>query len=182
MRSVTLLTCAMIVVLSGVLGHSGGQTGSPQKKEDDYKSPKLAGEPVAKPKRDKGKEEESVPPPPEPKKAKEKEKKEEPATVVDEKSVMPLTFVRNKIENLKVGDYAFIPATTVKVDFSRKCWLDPSTVYTSQLADKFVQVRREEDGYHLTIPDKLEHQWVAADLPQQKVIWLEVKTINVSTK
>lgn len=89
---------------------------------------------------------------------------------------LPLAFIKNRIETLPVGTKAYITVADVRVDSSRKCFLDPDGIYGSNGEGRAVEVVRDENGFSLIFDKEMTHQWVAQELPAD-VKWMMVKGI-----
>jgi hypothetical protein len=96
--------------------------------------------------------------------------------VEETSGILPLSFVKNRVETMPVGTKAYISADTVKCDSKRKAWVDPDQVYGTQNEGRIIMITRDASGYHL-IFDKIDNQWVCQELPTG-VKWLPVKTIT----
>jgi hypothetical protein len=100
-----------------------------------------------------------------------------PPTATDEEAgVMPLAFVKNRLDNMKPGQTGFVAIEAVKVDGKRRVYLDPNQLFGSQIPARPISVRRDGTGFHVTL-EAIEHQWTASELPTS-VNWLPVKTVT----
>lgn len=99
-----------------------------------------------------------------------------PPAASEDGGTIPLTFVKNRIDNMKPGQSGFVALESVRVDSKLRCYLDPTHIFGSQLPARPIAVRRDEKGYHITL-EAIEHQWVAQELPSS-VHWLPVKTVT----
>jgi hypothetical protein len=98
------------------------------------------------------------------------------ATTENEEGLLPLPYIRNRLENLKVGQTGFVALEALRVDPKRRCYLDPNYLFGTQTATRPISVRRDANGYHVTL-EGIEHQWVAQEIPQSSNL-LPVKTVT----
>lgn len=97
----------------------------------------------------------------------------------DERGLLPLAFVKNRLDNLKPGESCFVSVESMKVDARRRCFLDPATLYgQSQATSRPILVRRDSSGYHVVL-DGVEHQWMANEVSMTTTMnWIPVRTVN----
>ena len=114
-------------------------------------------------------------------------KKEEPLPVAKQDTgplvsseevagILPLSFVKNKLDVMPTGTKAYIAVDGIKCDSKRRVFLDPDQVYGTQNEGRVVLISKDTTGYHLSL-DKVEHQWTCQELPTN-VKWISVKTIS----
>jgi len=99
-----------------------------------------------------------------------------PTTTDEEGGVMPLAYVKNRLDNMKVGQQGFVAIESVKVDAKRRVYLDPNQLFGTQIPARPIAVKRDGGGFHITL-EAIEHQWLAQELPSS-VNWLPVKTVT----
>ncbi len=91
--------------------------------------------------------------------------------------ILPLVFVKNKIGTMPTGTKGYIAPDAIKCDSNRRCWVNPDMVYGSSNEGRVVGITKDGEDYSLIIDkEKVEHQWVAQELPAT-VKWLPVKKI-----
>lgn len=91
-------------------------------------------------------------------------------------SVLPLTYVKNKVDGMTAGTKAYVAAECVKCDSKRRAWLNPNDVYGTRNEGRVVMITKDEVGYHITL-ERVDHQWVCQELPSG-VKWIPVKSIT----
>ena len=94
----------------------------------------------------------------------------------EEASVLPMVYVKNRLDIMPNGTKAYISVECVKCDSKRRVFLDPDQLYGTQNEDRIILVSKDITGYHLSF-EKLNHQWTCQELPTTTK-WLPVKTIT----
>lgn len=98
-------------------------------------------------------------------------------TEISEQGIVPVNMIRNRVENIQPGRVSYVSLDTIRVDANRRCWLHPHALTGTKKPDRPIEVRRDADGFHVTI-ENVDHQWEAADFDTSSG-WLPVKTITV---
>lgn len=99
-----------------------------------------------------------------------------PVAADDESAVLPLSFVKNKIDIMPMGTKAYVNVDSIKCDNKRRMYLDPNSLYGIASDDRIIQVSRDNTGYHIIL-EKIDHQWVCQELPPTLKL-LSVKTVT----
>lgn len=102
--------------------------------------------------------------------------KDDPPVVSEEGAVLPLGFVKNKLDVMPSGTKTYVSVEAVKCDSKRRVYLDPDQVYGTQNEGRVVLVSKDSVGYHIVL-EKVDHQWTCQELPPG-VKWIPVKTIT----
>ena len=102
------------------------------------------------------------------------EPKKEQAT-----GIMPNLFVKNRLESMIQSSAGYITVQGVRVDGSRRCWLDPNATYSKKNEKNIVLVTRDNEGFHIVL-EEINHQWEAGDFDTAG--WLPVKTVKQAGK
>ena len=79
---------------------------------------------------------------------------------------------RSKISDMQPGDIWWIIFTSMEVDHDNGCFLDPSAERQMPGGLNRIIVRRDTDGYHVTIPDTYRFA------PYQTRGWIPVTSIE----
>lgn len=94
-----------------------------------------------------------------------------------DEDLLPLTFIKNRIETMPVGTKAYVAVESIRCDSARKCWLDPDALYGTLAEGRVVLVEKTTD-FTITIDkNSPTQQWVAQELPED-VKWVPVKSIK----
>jgi hypothetical protein len=98
-----------------------------------------------------------------------------PVAADEDSAVLPLNFVKNKLDSMPMGTKAYINVDAIKCDNKRRMYLDPESLYGIASEDRIIQISKDANGYHIVL-EKIEHQWVCQELPPG-VKLLSVKTV-----
>jgi hypothetical protein len=101
-------------------------------------------------------------------------KPQEPA----QSSTIPINFVRNRVENIKVSSFSYVSVEAIRVDSKRRCWLNPYALTGIKANDRPIQVKRDAVGFHVIL-EEVDHQWEAVDIDTKGATWLPVNTVAV---
>lgn len=146
----------------------------PPKKEEKEEPPERPGNPddvpVVGPKKDKKVDDVPTPKP---------KDVESPPAPIDGQAVLPVTLVKNTVQSVQVGQTVYVPVGSVRVDNKRRMWVVPSTVTGKKTKDRPVQLRRDADGYHVSIEVTLDVQWEAEDCDGFVSKWVPVRSFQV---
>lgn len=110
----------------------------------------------------------------------EKDEKEETTDDV-QNSLIPNEFIKNRVTQLAPGKSVFIGVGIVKVDVKRRCWLNPNGITGAKNEERLVEIRKDDNGFHLVLDSNLQHQWTAEDTLPAQVSWISIKSIRVKT-
>jgi hypothetical protein len=93
-------------------------------------------------------------------------------------AVLPINFVKNRVENMKTNAEGYVTAESMKVDGSRKCWIHPYALVGTKSTERVVHVRKTATGYHVTLDASGTHEWEAADFDPGPTKWLGVQSVS----
>lgn len=91
-------------------------------------------------------------------------------------TLLPGKFVKNRLETLQNAGYVSVHA--MKVDSSRRCWLDPNYPYNKKTDKTPILITKDEAGFHVVLED-ISHQWEAGEFDTAG--WLLVKSVKVAS-
>lgn len=106
-----------------------------------------------------------------------KETPQETPIVVDH-ALLPPTLIKNIVANVKVGQNVYVGVQALKVDYSRKTWLQPAHITGAKSAHRVISLKREDDGFHVVI-ERMDHQWEAEDFDGAALKWIPVRSLKV---
>lgn len=98
------------------------------------------------------------------------------ATTEEDGAVLPLNFVKNKLDIMPTGTKAYVSVDAIKCDNKRRMYLDPDGLYGIASEERIVQVSKDATGYHIIL-EKIDHQWTCQELPPGTKL-LPVKTVT----
>lgn len=106
-------------------------------------------------------------------------KKDGPPVVADsgEQAILPINFVRNRVENIKSGGEVYVSIDAIRCDAKKRVWLNPYALTGAKGSDRPIIVKRDSIGYHLVF-EGVDHQWEAVEL-DSRVNWIPVRTVVV---
>lgn len=99
-----------------------------------------------------------------------------PVATEEAGAVLPLSFVKNKVDLMPLGTKAYISVEAIKCDSKRRAYLDPDQMYGTQNEGRVVLVSKDSFGYHISL-EKVDHQWTCQELPPG-IKWISIKTIT----
>lgn len=93
-------------------------------------------------------------------------------------ALLPISLVRNRLEAMRDGTKAYVPAEAIKVDGRRHLWLHPHTIIGPKNAERLIMVMKEPMGYTVVLEGP-GFSWEAEDFDPGAVKWLPVKNLQV---